>query len=169
MSAQEQLKSIESVTFIRFIVGQSGPGTTMIVCGCYCSANMKRWLNVDLLSGKRRRRWANSKLTLDQRLVFAEWGAQHINVTPNKHDTFNQCRFNVGLTLTRHWFTVSCLLGDLWECQKLQHGHNPWEMAKCDSSPLKCQGSSTRTRTRVTFTGINETKPQCVCFLIFHA
>ena len=33
---------------------------------------------------------------------------------PSKHDTLNQCRFNVsdvGPTLNRHWFSVSCLLG----------------------------------------------------------
>ena len=33
-------------------------------------ANMRRWPNVDLLLGHRRRRWANSKPALGQRLVF---------------------------------------------------------------------------------------------------
>ena len=37
-----------------------------------CSpANMNRWPNVGLLLGQRRRRWANSKTTLGQRLMFA--------------------------------------------------------------------------------------------------
>ena len=34
-------------------------------------ANMRRWPNVGLLFDKRRRRWANSKRMLGQRLVFA--------------------------------------------------------------------------------------------------
>ena len=34
-------------------------------------ANMKRWANVGLLLGQRRRRWANSELTLAQCLMFA--------------------------------------------------------------------------------------------------
>ena len=33
--------------------------------------NMRRWPNVGLLLGQRRRRWANSKTKLDQRLMFA--------------------------------------------------------------------------------------------------
>ena len=35
-------------------------------------ANMSRWPNVGLLLGQRRRRWAGSKPTLGQRLMFAE-------------------------------------------------------------------------------------------------
>ena len=34
-------------------------------------ANMRRWPNVGLLLVQRRRRWANSKPTLGQRLIFA--------------------------------------------------------------------------------------------------
>ena len=37
-------------------------------------ANMRRWANVVLLLGQRRRRWAISKPTLGQRLMFA-WKA----------------------------------------------------------------------------------------------
>ena len=38
----------------------------------YIPANMRRWASVGLLLGQRRRRWANSKPTLAQRLMFAE-------------------------------------------------------------------------------------------------
>ena len=39
----------------------------------------RRWSNVGLLLGQRRRRWPSSEPTLDQRLVFANYdGAQHI-------------------------------------------------------------------------------------------
>ena len=33
-----------------------------------------------------------------------------VNLPRSKHDTLNQCRFNV--TLNRHWFNVSCLMGE---------------------------------------------------------
>ena len=30
---------------------------------------------------------------------------------PGRHQTLNQCCFNVGTTLKQHWFNVSCVLG----------------------------------------------------------
>ena len=40
-------------------------------------ANMRCWPNVGLPLGQRRRRWANSKPALDQRLMFAGLASVH--------------------------------------------------------------------------------------------
>ena len=42
----------------------------MVVPRSHIPANIKRWTNVGLQLGQRRRRWANSKPTLDQRHMF---------------------------------------------------------------------------------------------------
>ena len=39
---------------------------------------MRRWPNVGIVLGQRRRRWANSIPTLGQRLMFAGMAASHI-------------------------------------------------------------------------------------------
>ena len=57
------------------------------------------WSGVGLLLGKRRRLWANAKLTFGQNLVFT-------GSLSSKHDTAKKCWFNVGLMLVYCWFNV---------------------------------------------------------------
>ena len=49
---------------------------------------MRRWPNVGLLLGQRRRRWANSKPTLGQRLMFP--GDRSIMADTNMRDIFSE-------------------------------------------------------------------------------
>ena len=51
--------------------GALSTGVVSIVTGEGGTANMRRWLNVGLLLGQRRRRWVNSKPTLSQHPIFA--------------------------------------------------------------------------------------------------
>ena len=56
--------------------------TVVLFCYCWsiyrCSpANTRRWPNVGLTLGQRRRRWANVSPTFDQRLVFAGLCVHH--------------------------------------------------------------------------------------------
>ena len=56
----------------------------------YIPANMGRWASVGLLLGQRRRRWANSKPTLGQRLLFAG----NISIRSTKQPFFNMQQIN---------------------------------------------------------------------------
>ena len=51
--------------------------------------NMRRWPNVGLLLGHRRRRWANSEPTVGQRLMFTGYKFDY-SLTNDANDTCQQ-------------------------------------------------------------------------------
>ena len=63
---------------------------------------MRRWPDVGLLLGQRRRRWANSKPTVGQRLMFAGYTGIYIDIGHIKtsvcnkiHNCVHEQRLNV--------------------------------------------------------------------------
>ena len=71
--------------------------------------NKKRLLNVVLILGQRRRRWANINPTFGQCLVFAG------NYSNQKQETFTQCCVNIGSTSQ----TVGQHYPDIWSMSRV--------------------------------------------------
>ena len=65
LGRDDKLSRINAVQLMRMYEKKSNQG------GCHNPANMRRWPNVGLLLVERRRRSANSKPTLGQRIMFA--------------------------------------------------------------------------------------------------
>ena len=103
-------------------------GVVFMLCRLHIPANMRRWPAASLLLGQRRRRLANSKPTLAQRVMFAGIGCTEGNglVHSNAYSVYLpvinvsfRCRKNMKLIRSGHF-----VLGLQWMLKKsLAHLH----------------------------------------------
>ena len=78
---------------------------------CRPSSHKHYWASVVSMLAQRRRRWANIKTTLAQRLVFAVSGLR----TGNQHDTAT----NAGLMFNQRLWHCPNITPALWQCMVL--------------------------------------------------
>ena len=73
LGRDDKLSRINAVQLMRMYEKKANQG------GCHNPANMRRWPNVGLLLGQRRRRSTNNNSTLGQRIMFAgKWENRYI-------------------------------------------------------------------------------------------
>ena len=101
-------------------------------------SHMRRWYNVGLLLGHRRRRWANNKPTLSERLVFARGWVTHdviaYHVTPNEsRDLFMETGWME--MRTEYWQIVGSMLGQRMRCWP---SIKPTHMYKTRLDEMRC-------------------------------
>ena len=125
------------ITLVHVILSKTMPWKWQTITAC--PKNKKRLLNVVLILGQRRRRWANINPTFGQCLVFAG------NYSNQKQETFTQCCVNIGST--------SQTVG--------QHYPNIWSMSRVCWELLQSAAV-------VFFFTLGNTSTSLYCMRIFH-